>query len=112
MAKYILLAASLFAGAFAADKATITPWCANSVRVQVQPSGSALKPTPGALKNRVSAYCLLLFKREQHTRLVQFSRTTESARVFVTLFSTHLAENAGSPCCVFVLIVICCCSLQ
>lgn len=50
----LFLAASLFVGTFAADKVVVTPWCANSVRVQVQPSGSALKPTPGALKNRVS----------------------------------------------------------
>lgn len=48
------LFASAFASALAADQVTITPWCANSVRVQVQPSGSALNPTPGALKNRVS----------------------------------------------------------
>ena len=35
------------------DQVTVTPWCANSVRVQVQPEGHPVKPTPGALKNRV-----------------------------------------------------------
>eukprot|EP00729_Bicosta_minor_P017169 gene17169-12416_t len=34
------------------DQVTVTPWCANSVRVQVQPDGHPVKPTPGALKNR------------------------------------------------------------
>jgi len=30
----------------------VTPWCANSMRVQVAPAGAVAKPTPGALKNR------------------------------------------------------------
>jgi len=38
--------------ATAADKVTVTPWCDNSVRVQVQPDGLPVKPTLGALTNR------------------------------------------------------------
>ena len=45
----LLAATAVCAGA---DKVTVTPWCANSMRVQVAPAGAVAKPTPGALKNR------------------------------------------------------------
>ena len=48
----VLLLAAV--GVAAADNVTVTPWCANSLRVQIMPAGAVAKPTPGALKNRVS----------------------------------------------------------
>jgi len=53
MAKFFCAAAVLVVASVVADpKATVTPWCDNSLRVQISPDGKPLPPQPGALQNR------------------------------------------------------------